>query len=74
VHEKTRSKGSHQNLWRFREAKKNEKGVTPGQKNIHYLANDEEKRSLMPRPKRDKEKIEISVDGKAKKVYIDDIC
>lgn len=53
-----------------------EKVTTPGQKNVHHLANQteadqQEKQKPYVEPKRDKEKIKISVDGETKRVLLD---
>jgi hypothetical protein len=50
-----------------------EKGHTPGQTNVHQLNSAEEKKEPYIEAKRDKEKIEIAVDGEIKKVYLDDM-
>ncbi|XP_072148512.1 uncharacterized protein [Setaria viridis] len=53
-----------------------EKGVAPGQKNVHHLASANEAKSSAKQkthnePKRDKEKIKISADGETKRVLLD---
>jgi hypothetical protein len=55
------------------EARNIEKGHTPGQANVYQLKTTEERRESYEEAKRDKEKIEISVDGETKKVYLDDM-
>jgi hypothetical protein len=55
------------------EARNNEKGHTLGQTNMHQLNSAEEKREPYIEAKRDKEKIEIAIDGETKKVYLDDM-
>jgi hypothetical protein len=53
------------------EARNIEKGHTPGQTNVYQLKTTEERREPYEEAKRDKEKIEIAVDGETKKVYLD---
>ncbi|XP_072148529.1 uncharacterized protein [Setaria viridis] len=53
-----------------------ERGVAPGQKNVHHLASSNEaessgKQKAHDELKRDKEKIKISADGKTKRVLLD---
>jgi hypothetical protein len=55
------------------EARNIEKGQTPRQTNVYQLNSPEQKRELYIEAKRDKEKIDIAVDGKTKKVYLDDM-
>jgi hypothetical protein len=55
------------------EARNIEKGHTPGQTNVYQLNSPEEERKPYIEAKRDKEKIEIAVDGETKKVYLDDM-
>jgi hypothetical protein len=55
------------------EARNIEKGHTPGQTNVYQLNSLEEKTEPYIEAKRDKEKIEIAVDGETKKVYLDDV-
>jgi hypothetical protein len=55
------------------EARNIEKGHTLGQTNMHQLNSAEEKREPYIEAKRDKEKIEIAIDGETKKVYLDDM-
>jgi hypothetical protein len=55
------------------EARNKEKGHTPGQTNVYQLKSPEEERKPYIEAKRDKEKIEIAVDGETKKVHLDDM-
>jgi hypothetical protein len=55
------------------EARNIEKGFTPSQSNVHHFNSTEEKKEPYVEPKRDKEKIEIAVDGETKKLYLDDM-
>jgi hypothetical protein len=55
------------------EARNIEKGHTPGQANVYQLKTAEERKEPYEEVKRDKEKIEIAVDGETKKVYLDDM-
>jgi hypothetical protein len=55
------------------EARKIEKGHTPGQTNVYQLNSSEEKKEPYIEVKGDKEKIEIAADGETKKVYLDDM-
>jgi hypothetical protein len=55
------------------EARNIEKGHTPGQTNVYQLKSSEERKEPYVEAKRDKEKIEIVVDGENKKVYFDDM-
>jgi hypothetical protein len=55
------------------EARKIEKGHTPGQTNVHHLNSAEEKKEPYVEAKRDKENIEIVADGETKKLYLDDM-
>jgi hypothetical protein len=55
------------------EARNIERGHTPGQTNVYQPNSPEEKREPYIEAKRDKEKIEIVVDGETKKVYLDDM-
>ncbi|XP_072151360.1 uncharacterized protein [Setaria viridis] len=53
-----------------------ERGVAPGQKNVHHLASSNEaessaKQKTHNEPKWDKEKIKISADGETKRVLLD---
>jgi hypothetical protein len=55
------------------EARNIEKSHTPGQTNLYQLNSFEEKKEPYIEAKRDKDKIEIAVDGETKKVYMDDM-
>jgi hypothetical protein len=55
------------------EARNIEKGHTPGQVNVYWLKTTKERKEPYEQAKRDKEKIEIAVDGETKKVYLDDM-
>jgi hypothetical protein len=55
------------------EARNIEKGHTPGQVNMYQLKTTEERKEPYEEAKRDKEMIEIAVDGETKKVYLDDM-
>jgi urease beta subunit len=55
------------------EARNIEKGHTPGQANVYQLKTADERKEPYEEAKRDKENIEIAVDGKTKKVYLDDM-
>jgi hypothetical protein len=55
------------------EARNIEKGHTSGQTNVYQLKSTEERKEPYAKAKRDKEKIEIGVDGETKKVYLDDM-
>jgi hypothetical protein len=54
------------------EARKIEKGHTPGQTNVYHLKTADEKKETYEESKRDKEKIEIAADGETKKVVTPD--
>jgi hypothetical protein len=55
------------------EARNIEKGHTLGQTIVHHLNSAEERKEPYGEAKRDKEKIEIVVDGETKKLYLDDM-
>jgi hypothetical protein len=55
------------------EARNIEKDHTPSQTNVYQLKSSEETKEPYVEAKRDKEKIEIAVDGETKKVYLDDM-
>jgi hypothetical protein len=55
------------------EARNIEKGHTPGQSNVYQLKTAGERKETYKKARRDKEKIEIAVDGETKKVYLDDM-
>jgi hypothetical protein len=73
VYEDTSAQRSHHRVWRLARGQKHRKGDTPGQTNVYQLNSPEEKREPYNEAKRDKEKIEIAVDGETMKVYLDDM-
>jgi hypothetical protein len=55
------------------EARRIERGNTPGLQNVHHLADDQEKQQAYSEAKRDKDKTKISADGETKRVFLDGI-